>query len=193
MKILFNLMNQKGFSLLVNIVLRYGVQNIHGVVASRDKNVQNDHVLDIIAFCEENKITVFNKTNSYDDFVGYSIAVGWRWIIPKTDNLIIFHDSLLPKYRGFAPLPNMLINGEKNIGVTALFASGDFDTGDIISQKEIIIDYPIKILDAITEISKLYSDLAIEICNNIINNRELKRITQDHSVATYRVSLHSFT
>ena len=47
--------------------------------------------------------------------------------------MIIFHDSLLPKYRGFAPLVNSLINQEKEIGVTAIKASQNYDEGDTVT------------------------------------------------------------
>jgi methionyl-tRNA formyltransferase len=52
------------------------------------------------------------------------------------------HDSLLPKYRGFAPLPNALINGEREVGVTALFASEEYDMGDIVCQRRLAVEYP---------------------------------------------------
>jgi methionyl-tRNA formyltransferase len=52
----------------------------------------------------------------------FNIAISWRWML-KVSNLIVIHDSLLPKYRGFSPLVNMLINGEDTLGVTVLFAT----------------------------------------------------------------------
>ena len=72
------------------------------------------------------------------------MAVSWRWMIKHPKNkLIVFHDSILPKYRGFAPLVNMLINGEKEIGVSAIFGADEYDS-EIISEKT-TISYPIKI------------------------------------------------
>jgi len=44
------------------------------------------------------------------------------------------HDSLLPKYAGFSPLIWALINGEKQVGVTAHMMDEDFDAGDIVLQ-----------------------------------------------------------
>ena len=44
-------------------------------------------------------------------------------MIKNSENLIVFHDSLLPKYRGFAPLVSQLINGEEYLGVTAIFTN----------------------------------------------------------------------
>lgn len=50
------------------------------------------------------------------------------------------HASLLPKYRGAAPIQWALINGEKVTGVTTFFLQDKVDTGNIILQKEIPID-----------------------------------------------------
>lgn len=47
------------------------------------------------------------------------------------------HFSLLPKYRGGAPLEHTIINGDKETGITILKLAGDFDTGDIIYQEKI--------------------------------------------------------
>jgi len=47
------------------------------------------------------------------------------------------HFSLLPKYRGGAPLEHTIINGDKKTGITVLKLDKDFDTGNIVYQKEI--------------------------------------------------------
>lgn len=61
------------------------------------------------------------------------------WQLPEygTFNL---HASLLPQYRGAAPINWALINGEKTTGVTTFFIEEEIDTGEIILQKEIAID-----------------------------------------------------
>ena len=50
------------------------------------------------------------------------------------------HPSLLPEYRGAAPMEWALINGEKKTGITVIRMQGRMDTGDIITQKEVPID-----------------------------------------------------
>ena len=50
------------------------------------------------------------------------------------------HGSLLPKYRGAAPIARAIINGEKQTGVTIMHVDEGSDTGDIISQKAIPIE-----------------------------------------------------
>jgi methionyl-tRNA formyltransferase len=60
------------------------------------------------------------------------------WNMPKLGTLNL-HGSLLPQYRGAAPINWAIINGEKETGVTTFFLQHEIDTGDIIlSQKEVI-------------------------------------------------------
>lgn len=61
------------------------------------------------------------------------------WQLPEygTFNL---HASLLPQYRGAAPINWALINGEKETGVTTFFLKHEIDTGNILFQEKIIID-----------------------------------------------------
>lgn len=58
--------------------------------------------------------------------------------IPK-DGFVNVHPSLLPKYRGGNPYSHVIINGEKETGVTLHFMDEHFDTGDIIEQKRVEI------------------------------------------------------
>lgn len=110
------------------------------------------------------------------------MAIGWRWLINNGARVIVLHDSLLPRYRGFAPLVNSLINGETKIGVTALFASEKgYDAGAIISQRSIDIIPPLAIDTAIKLVGKLYSEQLV----SIVSSDELRSMPQDESQATY--------
>ena len=60
------------------------------------------------------------------------------WSMPKYGTMNI-HASLLPNYRGAAPINWAVINGEKKTGVTSFLLKHDIDTGDIIASKEIDI------------------------------------------------------
>ncbi len=59
--------------------------------------------------------------------------------IPKY-GCINVHASLLPKYRGASPIQWAVINGEKESGVTIMYMAEGLDTGDMILQKELILD-----------------------------------------------------
>ena len=91
----------------------------------------------------------------------------------------------MPRLRGFNPLVTALINGDKEIGVTALFATNEYDKGDIIDIEKIEISYPLKIEKAITLISKCYADLANRIMSKLHNEETLTANKQNESKATY--------
>lgn len=60
------------------------------------------------------------------------------WAMPRFGTLNL-HASLLPQYRGAAPINWAIINGEKETGVTTFFLQHDIDTGDIAMQRRVAI------------------------------------------------------
>jgi methionyl-tRNA formyltransferase len=60
------------------------------------------------------------------------------WQIPKIGTINI-HASLLPQYRGAAPINWAIINGEKKTGVTSFLINEVIDTGNILLKKEVAI------------------------------------------------------
>lgn len=187
MKITLFLMTQKGYDVLKSLINNGYIDIIDKVVSSKDSNVENDYYSDIKLLSNKHKIPFFDRKDSYSVTSSYCFAISWRWLIEQSENtvLIVFHDSLLPKYRGFAPLVNMLINKEPRIGVSAIFADREFDTGDIIAQKSIGISYPIKIHKAIDVLTPLYAELMCEICSKLKKGEKPQAIKQDESKATY--------
>ena len=177
-------MNEKGFEVLKALKSKNYLRFVDFVVCMKDRNVIIDFFEEIRLFCKCNRVEFLDQEPNDID-VNYSIAIGWRWLIKSQNNLIVFHDSLLPKYRGFAPLVNALINGEVEVGVTALFASDEYDKGAIISQERLAIQYPIKIKEAINGVSKLYNKIIIEIFDMIVNNAKITGIQQDERESTY--------
>ena len=113
-------MNEKGFYTLKKFIKKFSSKNIDYIVSSTDKNIKKDYFDEIKELCLKYKISFFDKSNDYLQkeklFSGYKFAIGWRWIIKDDSNLIVFHDSLLPKYRGFAPLVNSLVSNENRGG-----------------------------------------------------------------------------
>lgn len=71
------------------------------------------------------------------------VANNWRtWLPPEIFELpqhgtLNIHDSLLPAYAGFSPLIWAVINGEKEVGVTAHMMDGELDAGDIVLQRAV--------------------------------------------------------
>lgn len=101
----------------------------------------------------------YNKIK--DSNLDFIIVSGWRTLIETKINqyikfgLIAAHQSLLPKYRGFAPTQWVIINGETETGVTLFVINdGEVDSGKIVAQKKIPI---------------LFEDYAIDLDNKIVN------------------------
>ncbi len=183
-KIDLYLLGEKGYRVLNEIIVS-NKAIIGNVVIGKDKNIKNDYSKEIEEICKENKISYFFLKEHIEKNDNYKFAIGWRWLIKDSNNLIVLHDSLLPKYRGFAPLVNGLINGEKQFGVTALFASSEYDKGRIIAQKKLEISYPKKINELIKDISKLYIDISVYIIEQIKTKNKIESYIQNEKEATY--------
>lgn len=186
MKTTLFIMTQKGYETLKTLISNNYHHIVNFVVVGRDKNINNDYAQEIIDLCKKNNINYYEKKADYSVKSEYSIAISWRWLI-KTNNskLIVLHDSLLPKYRGFAPLVNSLINKEEKIGVTALYANDKYDRGNILFQSSTKINYPIKINETIEIVSKNYTELILKIFKNISNKNPIKGCKQKDEDATY--------
>jgi len=180
-------MTSRGHKVIAKIIAEQGSTFVKQVICARDKNIENDYYEDIKKLCAENSIPFKDRKDSDTIETPYALAVGWRWLENLSSNtkLIIFHDSLLPKYRGFAPLVNSLINEETEIGVSALFAAKEYDKGDIIYRSKTTIEYPIKIRDAIDVNNRNYEECCSHICELIKHEQQIVAVKQDEQEATY--------
>lgn len=184
---LFNLylMGYKGLKSL-NYLIENKKDLINCVCTSRDLNLENDYFDEIIELCANNKIKYFTRNDSNNiPTAPYFIAISWRWLISTNAILIVLHDSILPKYRGFLPLVTQLIEGEKELGVSAIIANDSYDEGDIIHISRIKIDYPITIKEAIEKISFCYLECIKTIVDQIESNQNFELIKQQESEASY--------
>lgn len=183
------MMSRKGYESLDHFISSFGTSGISFVVGSEDSSIQMDYYNEIKELCIKQGIVFFNRKDAFNIDTDYIIAVSWRWLIKQENSrLIVMHDSLLPKYRGFAPLVNCLVNGEKQIGVTALFASDEYDQGDIIAQQSLQVSYPVKINEAIELITGCYKKLIEEVGRKIISGVEIdakKQIEEDASYSLW--------
>lgn len=103
--------------------------------------------------------------------------------VPKL-GAINLHASLLPKYRGPAPIQWAIINGERKTGVTAMLMDRGLDTGDILlaRQEPILAEDTGDALQERLAISA--AELLIEVLEGF-TSRKIKPIAQDHNRATY--------
>ena len=103
--------------------------------------------------------------------------------IPKI-SCINIHGSLLPKYRGAAPINRAIINGEKETGITFMFMKEKVDAGEIIFQEKIDILAD----ETYGELYYRLSDLGAEALPKLLEKIEsgkIERIPQDNKLATF--------
>lgn len=103
--------------------------------------------------------------------------------IPKFGCLNV-HTSLLPKYRGAAPIQQAILDGEKMTGVTIMYMAEGIDTGDIILQRTIPIEADDTGETLTNKLAALGGELIVEALAGVQNGTSL-RIRQDESKATY--------
>lgn len=111
--------------------------------------------------------------------------VGWQYRVEApNDRMIVFHDSLLPRYRGFAPTATALINGDPEIGVTAIRPVSGIDAGPMFGQRRWAVDYPITLRAAFEKQAAMTVDLAVELLARIRCGGPAT-VEQPHDRATY--------
>ena len=118
------------------------------------------------------------------------ITCAYGQIIPKIIldlpkyKCINVHASLLPKYRGGAPIHRAILNGDNETGITIMYMAEGMDDGDIIKQESIKIEDNDNINTLSDKLSILGSQLLIETLPSIINGT-CKSIKQDENEVTF--------
>ena len=117
------------------------------------------------------------------------LALGWYYKIPQSirgeaeAGVLGIHASLLPKYRGGAPLVWAMIQGEKRTGVTLFHLEERMDTGDVVAQRS----FPITCEDTIASVCKKAVDVSAGILRRylpLLAKGKAPRKIQDESQAT---------
>ncbi|PTE68547.1 methionyl-tRNA formyltransferase [Staphylococcus devriesei] len=103
--------------------------------------------------------------------------------LPKLGAINV-HASLLPKYRGGAPIHQAIIDGEKETGVTIMYMVKKLDAGNIISQKSIAIEENDNVGSMHDKLSFLGADLLKETLPSILEGTN-ESIPQDNAQATF--------
>lgn len=169
--------------------------NIAGVITMPDKPAGRGHKMlqsPVKQFALEHGLKLMQPTNlKAPEFIeelrslnaDLFIVIAFRmlpeavWTMPRLGTFNL-HASLLPKYRGAAPLNWAVINGDKETGVTTFFLKHEIDTGDIIDQKRVTINPDDNVGDVHDRLMMLGADLTLETVRHIIDGN-LKTIEQD--------------
>ena len=139
-------------------------------------------------------VTLKNNQEEYeylkDIDADMCLVIAYGQIIPRSflnltkKGFINIHASLLPKYRGAAPIQRAIMNLEKKTGISIMKINSQLDEGPVCKSYEIDIDEK----DSSDDLSEKLSDLAVEkILDDIddILDDKAKFKDQDHSKATY--------
>jgi len=185
-KLLLSLLNKK-------IIPQYAVflkEDEHEVLKYSSDLLEIAQQYDIPAQCGK-KISSESLEILKSLELDFIVVCGWRYIIDTSLNnyvklgMLAVHESLLPKYRGFAPINWAIINGEKETGVTIFkIEEGEVDSGKILKQNKVIIedtDYAFDVYEKIIQATiDAYHDIFEDYLNNSISFQE-----QDEAKATY--------
>jgi methionyl-tRNA formyltransferase len=118
------------------------------------------------------------------------VVAAYGKIIPKTildipsHGVINVHPSLLPKFRGSAPIESAILSNETRTGVTIMQLDEEMDHGPVIAQRErIIANWPPRGSELTRDLAHFGGKLLAEIIPEWLNG--LKAFPQDHSRATF--------
>lgn len=92
------------------------------------------------------------------------------------------HASLLPKYRGAAPIEWSIIRGEKFTGVTTMQMNAGLDTGDMLLKREVEIPDDMILPELREQLMAIGADLLIETLERL---KEIQPVKQEDSLSTY--------
>jgi methionyl-tRNA formyltransferase len=110
------------------------------------------------------------------------IIPGWMLELPRF-GCVNVHGSLLPKYRGAAPIQWAVANGEQETGVTIMRLDAGLDTGDILLERSIFLSKTATAAELFPQLSHLGSSALIEALKGL-EDGSLQPQSQNHAAAT---------
>ena len=119
-----------------------------------------------------------------------AIVVAYGQIIPKNflnltkKGFINIHASILPKWRGAAPIQRSIMNLDKETGISIMKITEELDTGPVCNIYKIDLEKNLNAKDISEKLSLLAAENILDNIDDIINEKA-KFIEQDHSKATY--------
>jgi len=147
-------------------------------------------------FALKKNLTVFQPEGklSADTFAGLEFdliaVVAYGKLLPAAIlslpplGCINIHASLLPKYRGAAPIQHAILSGDRETGVTSMYMSETMDTGDIILTEKTQIEEHETSEDLFVRLSVLGAELLSKTLYEI-EKGSAERFPQNHAEATY--------
>lgn len=197
-------MGTASFSLEVLKMLINEKYNVVGVVSQPDRYVGRKKVLtmpDVKVEALKYDIPVIQPQKIKEDYQAILdlkpdliITAAYGQIVPKAIleaprlGCVNVHASLLPLYRGGAPVHQAIIDGQNKTGVTIMYMVMKMDAGDIISQRETPIFEEDTVSILYDRLSHIGAELLKDTLPSILNETN-ERIPQDESKITYAPTL----
>lgn len=145
-----------------------------GLKTFEPKSVNSKESLDLIDSINPDFIVV----------IAYGQIIGDHLLKKYKDRIINIHSSLLPKYRGAAPMQFALLSGDENTGVCSMLIEKTMDTGDVLKCETMEIKDDTDIEDIHDNLSTIGADLILDTIINY-DNYYKNRTKQNDSLATY--------
>ena len=118
-----------------------------------------------------------------------AVVTAYGQIIPETFlkecKFINIHASLLPKWRGAAPIQRSLMNKDKFTGISIMKIEKELDSGPVLLTKSLPINIYSKHGDVEKKLSEIGSNLIIEAIQKINNDPDCEFEEQDHNLKSY--------
>ena len=178
--------------------------NIVGVVTQADKRIGRKQILTYTPVKEvalAHNLPVFQPLkirNEYEESLALKheliITCAYGQFIPKVIldypkyGCINTHGSLLPKYRGGAPIQKAIINGEEKTGITIMYMDTKMDEGDILFMESLDIDIDDTSTTLFSKLSDLALKMLLEHLDDIIDGN-INPVKQNSEEATYAYNL----
>ena len=178
---------------------KFSIEMVYTQPPKKSKRGQKINLSPIEEFSKKNKINIRNPVNLNND-VEYKIfkklladivvVVAYGQIIPKNFlslakyGFINVHASLLPKWRGAAPIQRSIMSGDKKTGVSVMKIEEKLDSGPVLVSKELELNQHLTHGEVEKKLSIVGANLLIESLKSIKEGNS-KFIDQRHSEATY--------
>ncbi|WP_064610436.1 methionyl-tRNA formyltransferase [Streptobacillus moniliformis] len=164
--------NARGNKVVFSPVKQYALDNNIEIV--QPKSLRTEEIYEILKKYNADLIVV----------VAYGMIIPKNIIdIPKY-GIINVHSSLLPKYRGAAPIHAAILNGDDKTGVSIMYINEKLDEGDIICTLETEILKEDN-LGSLHDRLKMLGALGVKQAIEMMKNNTVKATKQDHSLATF--------
>lgn len=118
----------------------------------------------------------------------YGQIVGTKLLYYPKYKSINVHGSLLPKYRGGAPIQRSIMNGDNETGITIMYMAKGMDSGDILSQEKISILQEDNSSSLFVKLAQLGASMINKTIDDLVNER-ITPIKQNEEEVTYAYNI----